>query len=586
MSKDPSAEDLDEEIAQLEEELAELEGDEDASSEGEKKSLKDRVPFLGSSKGDDEDESPEEADETPEESDKDESPVSRLMGRFRSDDPDEDEAPDEEQTDAPLEDASAEESSPPTQRDESETPTEETQPPPVVPDEPPSPPESAEDEGVSVASKRESDRWVKTPQGWKRRDPDEEPLTSEDKEDDEPDAEPATAGALLSRFQKDPEEEPIEEEPAPDPQDPPPPGDEGEDDEDDDRRPLILAGWILLALALIALLAAAAFWLTGAGDDVQAELSSDAFEQDGVLITATGAPITFDASASTGDIETYAWDFGDGSTTTTQDPTVTHTYDERGTYTVTITLEAGRSSDETTRDVRVLEAPEAAPTILHDDEPVAAPGEIGNNVFVGDSATLDGTASTADEDQALTTYEWDVDGDGSPDTTGDQTTTTFDEAGAWEVRLTVTDDIGHSNTQSATVHVGDVHAFENETMPAPAPGEEEQNVTHETGIDMARLGAQPMQIEAVLTYGPGGGDEGPVDPSLEPDLDLSVTSPGGESYQAEDDDGAGGEESLTLTGGDIDSLGTWSWEVTRDVQGGLTGSVSEVEYTLVVHVYY
>lgn len=51
-----------------------------------------------------------------------------------------------------------------------------------------------------------------------------------------------------------------------------------------------------------------------------------------------GTPVNFDASQSGGTpFPSYSWDFGDGATTTTESPTVSHTFARAGSYTVVAT---------------------------------------------------------------------------------------------------------------------------------------------------------------------------------------------------------------------------------------------------------
>jgi PKD repeat protein len=65
----------------------------------------------------------------------------------------------------------------------------------------------------------------------------------------------------------------------------------------------------------------------------------------------TGQAVTFNALPSTG--ATYAWDFGDGSSTSSATFTVQHQYSTAGTYTVTLTVTSGNNTVSSTDQIFV-----------------------------------------------------------------------------------------------------------------------------------------------------------------------------------------------------------------------------------------
>ena len=78
----------------------------------------------------------------------------------------------------------------------------------------------------------------------------------------------------------------------------------------------------------------------------------------------SGSTFSFNASGSTGGGLTYSWDFGDGHTAG-DDPTVSHTYEAPGSYTVTLTVTNSEGSDTATLPANVSGAtapPTAEPT--------------------------------------------------------------------------------------------------------------------------------------------------------------------------------------------------------------------------------
>ncbi len=102
--------------------------------------------------------------------------------------------------------------------------------------------------------------------------------------------------------------------------------------------------------------AAMAFTITSSGNTATFTFSPTA--------PLPGQAVHFDASSSTASggatITGYAWNFGDGTTATSSDPTVSHTYSVEGTYrvTVTITDSNGRTGRSAPQDVTVGEPEE------------------------------------------------------------------------------------------------------------------------------------------------------------------------------------------------------------------------------------
>lgn len=72
--------------------------------------------------------------------------------------------------------------------------------------------------------------------------------------------------------------------------------------------------------------------------------------------------------------------------------------------------------------------------------------------LVGEQVPLDASKST-DSDGSIQTYEWDVDGDGNYEKTGERVTHAFSSAGKKEVTLRVTDADGATDTVTKTVTV-------------------------------------------------------------------------------------------------------------------------------------
>ncbi|USZ68512.1 PKD domain-containing protein [Halorussus salilacus] len=144
-----------------------------------------------------------------------------------------------------------------------------------------------------------------------------------------------------------------------------------------------------------------------------------------------------------GAVAGYEWEFGDG--TTAEGEAATHTYEEAGNYTVTLTAtDRGGHANRTTETVTVEEPDTTPPTAgLSVDE---------NETTVDDEVTFDASDS-ADNETGIESYRWDFDGDGETDETTEDASVdhAYEEVDTFDASVTVVD--GGDNTDTATVNV-------------------------------------------------------------------------------------------------------------------------------------
>jgi len=163
-----------------------------------------------------------------------------------------------------------------------------------------------------------------------------------------------------------------------------------------------------------------------------------------------GVPIAIDGSGSSdadGNIVTYEWDCeGDGifEFTSFNSNDVTCTYASVGTFTLQLRV----TDDDGLTDIDTVQV------TLQNILPVADAG----GPYTGSEAVaiaMDGTGS-GDVDGTIVQYSWDCDTDGLPDAispTAYGSTCTYPAAGIYTVTLTVTDNDGATDSDTASVNV-------------------------------------------------------------------------------------------------------------------------------------
>jgi PKD repeat protein len=152
---------------------------------------------------------------------------------------------------------------------------------------------------------------------------------------------------------------------------------------------------------------------------------------------ATDIPLTFQfVDMSFGEVDSWLWDFGDGNSSTEQNPV--HTYQEEGTYLVTLTTVAGDCQSSMRlllfTDESIWYSNECTALFL----PIIIPDS--NQVFFLNLSSSDAV-----------TYEWDF-GDGNTSTDA-SASHQYQEGGIFEATLTITTADGCSSTFSVILNL-------------------------------------------------------------------------------------------------------------------------------------
>jgi len=107
-------------------------------------------------------------------------------------------------------------------------------------------------------------------------------------------------------------------------------------------------------------------------------------------------------------------------------------------------------------------ASDDASITVEPEDTTAPTADAGANQTVNVSVDFELNASGSSDDVGITSYEWDVDGDGTTDLTGETVTHNYSSAGNNTVTLTVTDAAGNNDTDTVTITV---EAAQNVTLP-------------------------------------------------------------------------------------------------------------------------
>ncbi len=149
--------------------------------------------------------------------------------------------------------------------------------------------------------------------------------------------------------------------------------------------------------------------------------------------SCSGLTCSFTSTSSDpdGSIASYSWTFGDGATSTAQNPS--HLYGASGTYTVTLQVTDNQGATNSTSNNITVTAPNQPPTATF--------------TFSCSALTCSFTSTSSDPDGSVASYSWTF-GDGGT-STAQNPSHTYGAGGSYTVTLRVTDNQGAQSTPTS-----------------------------------------------------------------------------------------------------------------------------------------
>lgn len=130
------------------------------------------------------------------------------------------------------------------------------------------------------------------------------------------------------------------------------------------KKAMAMQSWTLAVVVIVAALSGTACDLTKSSSPTQPPARGLEIPETSIVTASFSSQQSADpedftvifTDLSTGNIESWFWDFGDGSSSTAQNPV--HEYKTFGSYAVTLTVSNSISSDSVSQFVDIAEPPE------------------------------------------------------------------------------------------------------------------------------------------------------------------------------------------------------------------------------------